>query len=44
MKEKEYVVYLDGQEWCRKDTEAEAIMVCCTYEGEKEIWYEEEEI
>lgn len=43
MSKKVYIVYLDGCEWCRRNTKEEAEAVCVSYDGEKEIWYEEEE-
>ena len=35
-----YVVYLDGAEWCTRNTKAEAEAVVNSYDGEKDCWYE----
>lgn len=38
-----YVVYLDGHEWATVGTEAEAMAIVASYDGELNCWYEEEE-
>lgn len=43
MDKKEYVIYLDGHEWCKRNTEEEALYECLSYDGDHEIWYEEEQ-
>lgn len=35
-----YVVYLDGAEWCTRNTKEEAEAVVNSYDGEKDCWYE----
>lgn len=41
---KEYIIYLDGHEWRRVDDEETAVSICVNYDGDHEIWYEEENI
>lgn len=40
----EYVVYNDGLEWRRCETEDEAKEVVSSYDGDHEVWYESEEV
>jgi len=44
MKKFEYVIYNDGLEVRRCDTESEAFNVTASYNGDHEVWYEAEEI
>ena len=39
----EYVVYLDGTEWARVGSEAEAKAIVASYDGELNCWYEKDE-
>lgn len=39
----EYIVYLDGSEWARVGSEAEAKAIVASYDGELNCWYEKEE-